>query len=135
MEFEGRSRIRSHLDIAPLIDVVFLLLVFFMLTSTFMTPEAIDLTLPESSSAVPLEQTPISVVLTAQGKITLNGDTLPLQHLRDAVATLVQHDDDRAITLKSDASTSVQQLLEVMDELRAAGASNIALAATGKIIK
>ncbi len=67
MEFEGRSRIHAHLDIAPLIDIVFLLLVFFMLTSTFMVPEAIELELPESSSASARETTPITVVLDRTG--------------------------------------------------------------------
>jgi len=131
MEFEGRSRIRSHLDMAPLIDVVFLLLVFFMLTSTFLIPEAIDLTLPESSSAAPLDQTPITVVLTAQGEITLNGEAISLDALGDAVAPFIKRKADQAVTLKSDARTNVQQLLDIMDQLRLAGASNIALATTG----
>ncbi|NOZ53195.1 MAG: biopolymer transporter ExbD [Gammaproteobacteria bacterium] len=128
MEFEGRARIRAHLDIAPLIDVVFLLLVFFMLTSTFIMPEAIDLKLPESNSAVPLDKMPIDVTLNAEGKITLNGNAVQLHELRDAVASLVAHENDQSITLKSDARTNVQQLLDVMDQLRAAGADNIALA-------
>ncbi len=132
MDFEGRSRIHAHLDIAPLIDIVFLLLVFFMLTSTFMVPEAIELELPESSSATVTEVTPIIVALNASGQLALNGETLQLERLRSAIEPLIKEDTDVAITLKSDAHTEVQQLLKVMDEIRAAGGENVALATMQK---
>ncbi len=132
MEFEGRARIHSHLDIAPLIDIVFLLLVFFMLTSTFMVPEAIDLELPESKSAQVSDITPIVVSLNEVGQLALNGERIELEQLRAAVEPLIKQNADAPITLKSDASTRVQQLLHVMDEIRAAGGTDVALATTQK---
>ncbi len=128
MDFEGRARIHSHLDIAPLIDIVFLLLVFFMLTSTFLVPEAIELELPESSSASVTETMPIVVSLDKTGQLALNGEVIGLEQLQMAIEPLLKQDTESAITLKSDAHTEVQQLLKVMDEIRAAGGSNIALA-------
>ncbi len=132
MDFEGRARIHSHLDIAPLIDIVFLLLVFFMLTSTFLVPEAIELELPESASATVSEITPITVSLNANGELSLNGKSLQLDELRLSIQPLITDNSDAAITLKSDARTEVQQLLSVMDEIRAAGGSNVALATMRK---
>ena len=132
MDFEGRARIRSHLDIAPLIDIVFLLLVFFMLTSTFMVPEAIELELPESSSATVTDITPIIVSLDQTGQLALNGERIELEQLRGAIEPLLKADADAAITLKSDAHTQVQQLLGVMDEIRAAGGTDVALATLQK---
>ena len=132
MEFEGRARIHSHLDIAPLIDIVFLLLVFFMLTSTFLVPEAIELELPESSSASVTETTPIVVSLNEAGQLALNGEVVELHQLRAAIEPLLKEDAESTITLKSDAHTEVQQLLNVMDEIRAAGGSTIALATMQK---
>ena len=133
MEFEGRARIHSHLDIAPLIDIVFLLLVFFMLTSTFLVPEAIELELPESTTAIVTEITPITVALNASGELALNGEPIQLDKLRLAMEPLIANNsDDVAITLKSDAHTEVQQLLRVMDEIRAAGGNNVALATAQK---
>ncbi len=131
MDFEGRARIHSHLDIAPLIDIVFLLLVFFMLTSTFMVPEAIELELPESKSAQITDTTPIIVSLNQSGQLALNGKNIELTQLQQAIKPLLK-DTDSAITLKSDARTQVQQLLKVMDEIRAAGGTNVALATTQK---
>jgi len=132
MEFEGRARIHSHLDIAPLIDIVFLLLVFFMLTSTFMVPEAIELELPESSSAQVSDVTPIIVSLNERGELALNGERIALEQLRATMEPLIQQNADAPITLKSDASTRVQLLLQVMDEIRAAGGTDVALATTQK---
>ncbi|HEC16417.1 MAG TPA: biopolymer transporter ExbD [Sedimenticola sp.] len=132
MDFEGRARIHSHLDIAPLIDIVFLLLVFFMLTSTFMIPEAIELELPESGSATATDITPITVSLNQSGQIALNGEAIELDRLKEAVEPLLEQDAGTPITLKSDAHTKVQQLLAVMDEIRSAGGTNIALATTRK---
>ncbi len=132
MEFEGRARIHSHLDIAPLIDIVFLLLVFFMLTSTFMVPEAIELELPESNSAQVSDITPIVVSLNPAGQLALNGEHIELKQLREAIEPLIKQNADVPITLKSDASTQVQQLLQVMDEIRAAGGTDVAIATTQK---
>jgi len=132
MDFEGRARIHSHLDIAPLIDIVFLLLVFFMLTSTFLVPEAIELELPESSSATVTENTPITISLNETGQLALNGEPIELGQLRTAIEPLLKQDADTPITLRSAAHTEVQQLLNVMDEIRVSGGSNIALATTPK---
>jgi len=132
MDFEGRARIHSHLDIAPLIDIVFLLLVFFMLTSTFMVPEAIELELPESKSARAVDTTPIIVSLNKTGQLALNGESVLLEQLQPRIEALLKKDTDAAITLKSDAHTEVQQLLKVMDEIRAAGGTNVALATMQK---
>jgi len=132
MDFEGRARIHSHLDIAPLIDIVFLLLVFFMLTSTFMVPEAVELELPESKSASVTDTTPIIVSLNKIGQLALNGESIKLDQLQQAIKPLITRSADSTITLKSDARTEVQLLLKVMDEIRAAGGTNVALATTQK---
>ncbi|NOX09672.1 MAG: biopolymer transporter ExbD [Gammaproteobacteria bacterium] len=131
MDFEGRARIHSHLDIAPLIDIVFLLLVFFMLTSTFMVPEAIELELPESKSATVTDSTPVIVLLDKTGQIALNDEVIKLEQLQQAIKPLISQDSASAITLKSDAHTEVQLLLKVMDEIRAAGGTNVGLATLG----
>ncbi len=130
MEFEGRSRIKSHLDMAPLIDVVFLLLVFFMLTSTFLVPEAIELELPESQTAEAREQTPIVVASDAQGRLYLNDQPVELAQLAEALRPLLADDPQQTVTLRSDQQTPLARLLKIMDQIRAAGGSNIALATT-----
>ncbi len=132
MDFEGRRRIHSHLDIAPLIDIVFLLLVFFMLTSTFIVQEAVELELPESKSSSKIDTTPIIISLDKAGQLAINDEIIELHLLRSLLKTRLKQSENPAITLKSDAKVEVQQLLNVMDEIRAAGGSNIALATMSK---
>ncbi len=132
MDFKGRARIHSHLDIAPLIDIVFLLLVFFMLNSTFLVPEAIELELPESSTSAVVDATAITVSLNEKGQVALNGESIKLEDLQPAIKALLAQDENISITLKSDAQTQVQQLLKLMDEIRAAGGKNLALATIRK---
>lgn len=128
MDFEGRARVRSHLDIAPLIDIVFLLLVFFMLTSTFLIPEAIELELPESRSGETVDELVVTVTLEQDGGVSVNGEEVGLAGLRAALVPLLEQNPGSPVILRSDARSAVQQLLQVMDEIRAAGGSNIALA-------
>ncbi len=128
MEFEGRSRIRAHLDMAPLIDIVFLLLVFFMLTSTFLIPEAIELELPESETASSQVPEGIVVALDREGRVAVNGVEVAWEGLRETLASLIETQPQVPVVLRSDARSEVQQLLRLMDEIRAAGGDDIALA-------
>ena len=96
-----------------------------------MVPEAIELELPESKSAVVTDTKPIVVSLNQNGQLALNGKDIELAQLQQAIKPLLKN-SDAAITLKSDARTQVQQLLKVMDEIRAAGGTNVALATMQK---
>lgn len=128
MEFEGRSRIHTELNIAPLIDVVFLLLVFFMLTSTLITQEGIEVALPGSSQSDEIEQSPIEIALTKAGEIFLNGKSSTKENLTSELQVLLAHDVSSPIVLKSDATLDVQRLISTMDLIRKAGGTNISLA-------
>lgn len=126
MEFEGRRRIRTHLDMAPLIDVVFLLLIFFMLTSTFLVQEAIDLDLPEAATGELTEEQQLVVTLDREGAVTVNGDPVGIDDLQDVIGRLLDAPEQR-ITLRTDEAAPVRDMVRVMDEIRAAGGRNIAL--------
>jgi biopolymer transport protein ExbD len=127
MGFEGRSQIREQLSIAPLIDIVFLLLVFFMLTSTFLQPEAIDLTLPSTETSTPTDEHPIRIALARDGEVSLNGEIVDFSALRPRLTALLEGKPDTPVGLSADAAASVQQMLDVMDEVRAAGGRNLAV--------
>lgn len=127
MGFEGRSQIREQLSIAPLIDIVFLLLVFFMLTSTFLQPEAIDLTLPSTESSEPTDEQPIRIALARDGEVSLNGEVVEFSELRTLLLPLLDGNPDLPVGLSADAAASVQQMLDVVDEVRAAGGHNLAV--------
>ena len=113
---------------APLIDVVFLLLVFFLLTSTFQTPEAIDLTLPDSSTASPTEPDALVVSLVEDGRIELDGAGVSLEDLPAALSSARRQDPARDVRLAADAAVEVRAMIAVMDAMREAGATDVAIA-------
>lgn len=128
MEFEGRARIDSKLEMTPLIDVVFLLLVFFMLTTTFLRPEALDLSLPEAATATASEEQTIVVAIEESGRIVVNGRDAMLDDVSSTVRNLLDAGASKTITLKADENIAVKQMVEVMDALRTAGGTDIDLA-------
>jgi biopolymer transport protein ExbD len=130
MDFEGRARIHTHLEMAPLIDVVFLLLIFFMLTTTFMVQEAVELQIPQSETGGEADPSALVIVLS-HSDLTFNGESVSLEELKNALLEPLRADSDRAVTLMTDAEMPVQRILQVMDRIRSAGGRNVALATEG----
>ena len=113
---------------APLIDVVFLLLIFFLLTSTFHAPQALDVVLPEAGQARPAVTETVTVSITESGTIAVDGVETSIDRLGDIVGALLAASDGRPVLLAADARVEVQKLVTVMETLRAAGAPDLALA-------
>ena len=128
MEFARYQRLKQELSVAPLIDVVFLLLIFFMLTSTFIEPEAVDLMLEGGQSATVTPTEPLEVQVTTEGTIRLNGLRLSLGQLTTEISARIKGDQERAVTIKADAEVQVQVLVQIMDQVQLAGANNLRLA-------
>lgn len=128
MEFHGRARNSADLNIAPLIDVVFLLLLFFMLSSAFSNEERIELLLPSSSTSKDLAKNSSEVSILSSGKIMLNQVEVGLEQIESKVRELVADSPDIQLLIRSDAAVDVQRLVTVMDNIRRAGIENISIA-------
>jgi len=120
------------LNLTPMIDVVFLLLIFFMLAGSLEPPDLFDLELPETSSAQPAETEPRPVVLTlgARGDLAIDGVAVERNALiaklrRDTSGTALR--EDTPLHLRADARTPARVLRPLLDELRSAGVSELAL--------
>ena len=128
MDFSGGQRTKQELNVAPLIDVVFLLLIFFMLASTFIKPEAIDLMLEGSSTGGNAAEEMLNIEVVVDGTIRLNGLRLSMLQLETELASRIQGDQTRPVTIKAAAEVPVQTLVSIMDRVRAAGTNNLRLA-------
>ncbi len=124
-----RTRRRhNEMDIAPLIDVVFLLLIFFTLTSSFAVPAAVDLTLPNGGKT---KQPPVkflSVSIRANGQIFVNSEPVPIESLYNRVTAVLSKNSNCPVRLEMDQALSVQKMVIVLDLLKSAGVANIDLA-------
>ena len=127
MEFEGAKRIRMHLDIAPLIDIVFLLLIFFMLTANFIMQPAIKIKLPAAKTARTCEEGEIIVLITEDNRIFLNESELAVGELKNALKDKMEKMEKRTVILKADEKINLGLAVNVMDIARDAGADTLAV--------
>ncbi len=117
------------LNIAPLVDVVLLLIIFFMLTSHFIEEEGIDLTLPTSNTAVQKAASPIVVSITGEGNVFLNERPISIKSLSFHLIPILGKEEKKEVMVKVDRDCRVQILVSVMDEIRKAGAKAVVLSA------
>ena len=128
MRFEGRARIGTGLDMTPLVDVVFLLLIFFLLTSTYIVPQAIELSLPSSTTATSIREKPVVVVIGPDRELLLDGAPLAIDEVESRLRELFAHRTERSVSIEADASVPVQDLVTIADSIRSAGGRSLALA-------
>lgn len=127
-----RSRRSLENNILPLIDVVFMLLIFFMVAGTLSAPSPFELE-PARADAVPRVSVPASagVVIGPEGRIAFAGEPLALEDLADRVRRWADATRmvDRPLTLRADARADSERLLAVIDALRRAGIQRVRLLA------
>lgn len=125
MHFEGRRRVSQTPNLTPLIDVVFLLLIFFMLTSHFVRDESIPLDLPTADSAAPLAEEELKVVLDDRGRILLAGEEISPAVLKGRLQAAMQERADRRLQIRGDRVVSLGLTVQVLDAARKAGAEGV----------
>ncbi len=121
MRFHRRRKVETLFNIAPLVDCVFLLLIFFLLTSSFIEEAGLEIELPESAHAAAIEESGIIISLSEDGSLLVNGHPTTIGKLRAAVtAAAARTGKDRAV-LRADREVRLWLLTRVMDEVKAAG--------------
>jgi biopolymer transport protein ExbD len=113
----------------PLIDMVFILLIFFLVTTTFVAETGLSINRPRSSSAGSLPRESVSIVIGADGRITLGGREAGLYSIRPYLERQLRSRPELAAVIVADRAVSVDRIVRVMDEIRAAGVADMALAA------
>lgn len=122
---------KKSLDLTPMIDVVFLLLIFFLITSIFSRP-SLPLNLPEAETAQLADEPEVSVALKVDGTMLLNGRQIALAELYPALRARYEGKKKGGITLLSDKGVPFGRVVEVMDQAKKAGAEDIAVLAEQK---
>jgi len=126
MEFE-RKRYHVHLDIAPLVDVVLNLLLFFMLTSHLVEEPAIKIKLPDSNTAESIRETSKTITITKHGELYFMDKRVDLENLRVAIQESLPEREKGFLRIKADREVEVGLLVRVIDEVRLAGVKNFSV--------
>lgn len=127
MEFEERKKIRMHLDIAPLIDIVFLLLIFFMLTAHFIVQPGIEITLPTAKAAEPREAEDIIISITKENEIFLNDKWIDISELKDSLEEKLELSSKKTVILKADEKINLGLAVKIMDIAKQANAKELVI--------
>ena len=126
MKFEGLRRSSHVPNITPLIDIVFLLLVFFMLTSHFVQDDALNIQLPETESGKRLdEKQSIEIVITAEGQWFYQGQALEADGLYLALQKDLSERKDKRVRIRGDKSSELDSTVTLLDIARRAGATAV----------
>ncbi len=132
MNFGRRQRRAPRIDMSPLIDVVFQLLLFYAVTTQFVAEERLKLQLPEADTAeqeVATERTVPEVLVTSDGAVIINQRRIPPDALEAELRKVLAASPDGAITIRGDRSADYGTVVHVLDVAKSIGAKAINMAA------
>ncbi|NIP74221.1 MAG: biopolymer transporter ExbD [Gammaproteobacteria bacterium] len=128
MRLEGRPKASRVPNLTPLIDIVFLLLVFFMLTSHFVREQALGIELPESSSGASLEPAPpVEVAVDQYGVVRMDDRVLAPEELVAVLRQALQQRTDKVVRVRGDRAAALGAAVNVLDAAQEAGAEAVDL--------
>lgn len=129
MRFKRRLAPSATVDLIPMIDVVFQLVVFFMVSSTFILTPGISLVLPESSTAEPVAMTKLVVTVSGENEVYLNKERYDLDGLSQALSSMSgkTRENIGTVIIEGDEGVSYSMLISVLDTLRKNGFRGINL--------
>ena len=131
MNFSTRTKRRGLTDInlTPLVDIVFILLIFFLITSTFVQSPGIDVNLPKAGSSTETAQSQ-SIVITVDenGQLIYGGEVTDIGGLTDTLSKLFKESPGRQVVIQADETTHHGAVVEAMDAARQAGFRKLGIA-------
>ena len=123
-----RKKKSVDINVAPLIDIVFLLLIFFMLTSEFTDFKTIDMISPNQSNAsIEKKNLPIIINLSEEGLIEIDKAEVKLENLSEIIQRKLINTKNKKIVISTLNETKINNLIIVVDMIRSLGIENIAL--------
>ncbi len=128
MQFQPHRPRKVIINITSLIDVVFLLLIFFMVSTTFLEQPGISLDLPDAQSTVKTESNEVVLVISTEGEIYLDGGKVELEKLENQLKYKFKAQPDNVLILRADKDVSHGTVVKVMDIAKKIGIKKLVVA-------
>jgi biopolymer transport protein ExbD len=129
----ARQQSEASVNLTPMIDMVFILLIFFLVTTSFVNEAGIDVNRPIAETAEPKEGGTIRIALSEKGEIWMDRRNVDIQAVRANVERMLAESPEAHVIVLADKAVQTGFLVEVMDQVRLAGIENIAVAALQKV--
>ncbi len=129
MRFRRKLSTRTNVELIPLIDVVFQLVVFFMVSTTFIIAPGISLILPSSETSEPVAMSKLTVTVVSRDEIYLNKERYDIAELNRRLSRITEEErtEIRTVVIEGDEGVSYQLMIEVLDILRKNGFTGVNL--------
>lgn len=128
IEFERRKKIETSLEMTPLIDCVFILLIFFLLTSSFIEELGFKINLPEAASSSMIDDEKVNIFVDHDERIYINDKEVSLAELSKILGDTILQDPEKLIDIKSDEDVRLKIITEVMDTAKGCGVRRLSIA-------
>lgn len=130
MQFSHRTRRKATINIISLVDVVFLLLIFFTVSATFMDQPALKIDLPESGAEPPETEDPepMTVYLTKEGELYFGDQPIRFEDLAELISGEIREGASRHLSIKADKEVTHGKVIQVMDMARQKGVQLVTIA-------
>jgi biopolymer transport protein ExbD len=123
----GSADENTEVNLTPMLDVVFIMLIFFIVTTSFIKESGIEINRPESSDASPRPDAQVLVALSPEGAVWVDGRAIDAHRVGEEVAGMIS--EDGSVVIQADRESTTGLLIEVMDRLEQAGVDQVAVAA------
>ena len=128
MRYRNHQEDEGQVDISPLIDMVFILLIFFMVTTTFVKDMKLELDRPSAASAAAASTKSIRVFIDQFGDIYVDNQPVRIYTLQSKLRDMLRVSTDKSILVVTDENVAAKLVLEVVDQSRLAGATDVGVA-------
>ena len=119
----------TELDMTPMLDIVFIMLIFFIVTTSFVKESGVTVTTPQAQTSSQQENANIFIAITESGEVWIDRRPVDPRSVRAIVARLHADNPEGSVIIQSDENAATGMLVEVMDQVRLAGVEGIAIAA------
>ena len=119
----------TELDMTPMLDIVFIMLIFFIVTTSFVKESGVTVNTPQAETASQQDKANIFIAITAAGEVWIDRRPVDVRSVRAIVARLHADNPEGSVIIQADAEAATHNLVEVMDQVRLAGVESIAIAA------
>jgi len=123
-----KPRYEVQSPLISLIDIIFLLLIYFLLTTNFMVDEGIKIKLPQANASQPQTEQTITVYVDREGRSYLNNQEIAMDKLFTRLKEMIGDQEDKLVVVRADRGVILNKAVKVMDIAKAAGAGRLCLA-------